>query len=88
MFTPNLTQPHNPLRIKIIDRVYAVKGRDITALRDHLGITQEAVAKRCGWSRTYQTKLENTAVNELRESSLKLLVSALRHDWCPELYGQ
>jgi len=51
-------------------------GEQIKALRESLGLSQEAFAKRCGWDRTRQSKIEGGKYNLTLQSFLAIANAA------------
>jgi len=56
---------------------FLLTGKELRALRRERGLSQNAFAAWCGWSRAYQSKLERATVTEVSQETLKKIEAAL-----------
>lgn len=62
---------------KIIDKRYQIDGRELARSRAKTSLNMSEFAYRCGWSCSYQWKLENDRVDTLSEGAKKVIEGVL-----------
>ncbi len=56
---------------------YSVNATKLRVIRKRLGAKQSAFARMCGWSRSYQAKLENNEVLTISEASADIISAVI-----------
>lgn len=57
---------------------FKVRGNILSVIREKAGVSKAEFARRCGWSRSYQTKLENGEYNSMSEETKRIIVEELK----------
>ena len=63
---------------KLIDQRYQLDGRELARRRHETGLNMSEFAYRCGWTCSYQWKLENDFVDTVSEGTKNVIEGALR----------
>jgi transcriptional regulator with XRE-family HTH domain len=63
---------------KLVDKRYRIDGQELQYARRRAGLTAMQCAELCGWSRSYQSALENGSVATVSEATKNVLVSVCK----------
>ena len=63
---------------KLVEKRYKLDGEDLLLRRRRAHVTQKRFAEMCGWSPTYQWKLEQSHVDEISEETKNVIESVFK----------